>query len=66
MRYSFGRKTYAYSIVIDNLIDHWDNFSDWEKKQVIKEVEESIKWNSYKLDILRAWEEFLEKVKEEL
>ena len=62
-RYVLGRKTYAPSIVREELIKVWDDLQQNTRQLIIKEIKESIDKNQIgmKMD-QQLWEEFLEEV----
>ena len=41
-RYALGRQTYAVSIVVDEIIEHWDSLEQNTKIQMHKEIREAI------------------------
>ena len=64
-RHALGRSTYAVEDVVNMIIEHWDLFSESEKKQVVKEIEHSIAQDNYGMDMdLKSWQKVLVKGRE--
>jgi len=60
-RYALGRKTYAVSLVVDEIIDRWETLDDVDKKQYKKEIQEAIDSGHAGMNIdIIEWKRILE------
>jgi len=60
-RYALGRKTYAVSLVVDEIIDRWETLDDVDRTQYKKEIKEAIKEGraGMTMDVIE-WERILD------
>ena len=42
-RYALGRKTYIVSVVVDRILDNWDNIPESDKTSIKREIKEAEK-----------------------
>lgn len=64
-RYALGRSTYIVSSVVDELIDHWDEFKGWERDMMCNDIKHAIEHGIAGMDMdVKQWQRVLECNKE--
>jgi len=51
LRYAMGRRTYAFSVVSNHILDHAKELTDNMLRQIAEEVKEAVQWHD-----LSEWE----------
>ena len=64
-RYALGRSTYIVSEVVDELIEHWDEFKVWERDMMVNDIKHAIKLGVAGMEMdVKEWQRVLECNKE--
>jgi len=64
-RYALGRSTYIVSEVVDELIEHWDEFKEWERNMMCNDINHAIERGVAGMEMdVKEWQRVLERNKE--